>query len=323
MSSSVLLRRVARADAVEQLRLVRSKKWRADRAALDFARGMQAGSRQAEARYVLDLVQLMRATTAGILKVVETEHLDPPLHLDASKKAGLGDRLVVRLSKWQRPKILTAYDRMAGKTLKTASDVHVLHGINPHGIVGVDSAVEHGRERNVALITNATKDFLDDVNDVLEEHEGDEVGEIRKALKERVGISERRAKLIAVDQTLKLHSQVNEHRQRSAGLAKYRWSTSRDSRVAGDPDGKYPKALPSHWARDGKIFSWDSPPDEDDDDGHPGANRPLCRCIAVPFVEELDDPDAEENTEAEEGDDDEVSEGAGDREPGEEDEDAS
>lgn len=66
----------------------------------------------------------------------------------------------------------------------------------------------------------------------------------------------------------------------SLGIKKYRWRHSRDERVRGNPGGKYPKARPSHWAREGKIYSWNDPPPG----GHPGMDY-QCRCTAEPVFE--------------------------------------
>lgn len=90
------------------------------------------------------------------------------------------------------------------------------------------------------------------------------------------------AKLIAVDQTNKLHGMVESTRQQMLGIEEYYWRTARDSRVVGTPGGLYPKATKlhgNHYEREGVIYRWDSPPD----DGHPG--WPIrCRCQAQPRI---------------------------------------
>ena len=64
------------------------------------------------------------------------------------------------------------------------------------------------------------------------------------------------------------------------------WRSYFDERVRGNPSGKYPKAEPSHWARNGKAFRWDSPPEG----GAPG-EEVLCRC----YGEAILDPDEEQD----------------------------
>ncbi len=54
---------------------------------------------------------------------------------------------------------------------------------------------------------------------------------------------------------------------------RYIWRTHGDGKVR-----------ESHQRNDGKIFSWDNPPPT----GHPGEDYG-CRCIAEPYVEEIDE----------------------------------
>lgn len=87
----------------------------------------------------------------------------------------------------------------------------------------------------------------------------------------RIGdVTESRAKLIARDQTSKMNSAFNQVRQTSVGINKYTWSTSHDERVRS-----------RHRENDGKVFSWDQPPERT---GHPGHDV-QCRCVAIPFFD--------------------------------------
>lgn len=90
-----------------------------------------------------------------------------------------------------------------------------------------------------------------------------------------LGKASRRAELIAVDQIGKWHARLDELRNKDLGVEEYIWRTAQDERVRG-PGGKYPRAVPSHRAREGKRFRWDTPPAEGKGDGHPG--RPI-RCF--------------------------------------------
>lgn len=91
-----------------------------------------------------------------------------------------------------------------------------------------------------------------------------------------------RARLIATDQTNKLNASLNEYRQKQLGGTRYRWKNSQDTRVAGNPSGKYPHAKPSHWDRQNKIYLWSKPPEG----GHPG-QRVRCRCTAEMVIEDV------------------------------------
>lgn len=99
-------------------------------------------------------------------------------------------------------------------------------------------------------------------------------GVIRKAKK--------RAELIAVDQTLSYYAKVNQYRQQSLGLKKYKWRNSQDKRVRGRPDGLYPNSRFNHWNREGKVYKWNKPAA----DGNPGDSI-RCRCYAEPYIQEI------------------------------------
>lgn len=95
--------------------------------------------------------------------------------------------------------------------------------------------------------------------------------ETLKALQKIPGISRRRAEVIARDQTGKHNGQMNEIRHRGVGITRYKW------RIVGDASVRN-----KHRARDGKIFSYASPPP----DGNPG--EPVqCRCWAEPYLQDV------------------------------------
>lgn len=107
--------------------------------------------------------------------------------------------------------------------------------------------------------------------------QGVSVSEIRKELQREVGISKRRAQLIARDQTLKLQAQLTEARQKQVGIRRYVWTTSNDERVRED-----------HAALDGQVIEWASPPIVDRRTGrraHAGEDF-QCRCTADPILDD-------------------------------------
>ena len=159
---------------------------------------------------------------------------------------------------------------------------------------------EWSREQ-VTLITKATQDMLDTVARRI--RDGVKVGKSAKEVTALInadlpGISYRRARIIARDQTAKLNSSLTQGRMTDAGLETYVWDTAQDERVRGDPNGFYPKALPSHFVMQGKICRWDDPTvwfengewvkrAGDAPYFHPGMAI-MCRCVAVPNWNELE-----------------------------------
>lgn len=105
---------------------------------------------------------------------------------------------------------------------------------------------------------------------------------IEKQIMAEFGKTRNIARRIARDQINKFNGQLTMLRQTSLGIKKYIWRTSGDERVRGNPAGRWPNAIPSHWAREGKEFYWNNPPE----DGHP--QQPIrCRCYAEPVLTDI------------------------------------
>jgi uncharacterized protein with gpF-like domain len=68
-----------------------------------------------------------------------------------------------------------------------------------------------------------------------------------------------RASLLARDQIGKLNNKITKVLHMSTGINGYLWTTSRDEKVRGNPQGLYPRKIPSHWEIDYKICKWEDP----------------------------------------------------------------
>jgi SPP1 gp7 family putative phage head morphogenesis protein len=154
-------------------------------------------------------------------------------------------------------------------------------GIDVRRVPGVDLIIDQWVEDNVRLIETGLlakvqeprlRPLLQDVKRVVNQAhaEGVRVEVLAHDLRERFGVSDSRAELIARDQTLKLNGQINRHRQLAVGVEEYIWDTSGDERVR-----------ESHARLDGQKFSWHAPPSV----GHPGQDF-QCRCTAIPVIPE-------------------------------------
>jgi SPP1 gp7 family putative phage head morphogenesis protein len=128
--------------------------------------------------------------------------------------------------------------------------------------------------QNAQLIRSLPAQELDQVAQIIERglQEGSRFHSMTRDIQERFGITRRRAKLIARDQTSKLNASLTKLRQQELGVEEYIWQTAGDERVR-----------PTHRAHDGKKFRWDDPPK---DTGNPGTDI-NCRCVAVPVLEGL------------------------------------
>lgn len=133
--------------------------------------------------------------------------------------------------------------------------------------------LEAWRASNVALIRGLGPENSAAVDDLVRRawEEGQTTEWLQRQLQRRIGITGRRAEVIARDQIGKLNGQLTMVRQSSYGISHYRWMTSMDERV---------RQL--HAERHEVRFSWDDPPS----DGHPGMPI-LCRCVAEPDIDDV------------------------------------
>ncbi len=96
------------------------------------------------------------------------------------------------------------------------------------------------------------------------------VKDLKDQIKERYGVTDYRAKLIAQDQTLKLNSDLTRYRLQSVGVEEYIWRSVQDSRVR-----------PEHVERNGNTYTWKQGAGGE----HPG--QPVrCRCRAEAIWDE-------------------------------------
>ena len=130
--------------------------------------------------------------------------------------------------------------------------------------------------QNVDLISTLPEESLDKMKEIV--FDGYARGrtttrmvrDIRRIYKVSLG----HAILIARDQTAKLNGQIQKAQQQDAGITQYIWCTCGDERVR-----------ESHRQLNGKIFSWDVPPENSDGRAcHPGEDF-QCRCIGRPVFD--------------------------------------
>lgn len=99
-----------------------------------------------------------------------------------------------------------------------------------------------------------------------------------KDIQDSYGVSERKAKFLARQETSLLTTKIKQVRYQDAGVNKYKWRC-----VTGTP--QHP-VRPMHKELDGTNHTWDNPPtvDKNGSRKHPGQDYG-CRCVAIPIVE--------------------------------------
>ena len=146
-----------------------------------------------------------------------------------------------------------------------------------------EEALRRWVDENISKIKSIPNETLGSMRKIILDgfKKGRTITDISKAIQKEYGVTRRKAQALARDQVGSLNAQLSKLQQKDAGCTKYRWSSSKDSRVRD-----------CHRALDGKIFDWDDPPEMwyETKSGrvytgrrcNPGEDR-LCRCIAIPI----------------------------------------
>lgn len=148
---------------------------------------------------------------------------------------------------------------------------------------GLTEVIKASIEENVSLIRSIpTRYFIDIQGSVMRSiTTGEGIKELLPEIKKYEGVTLRRAKTIAYDQTRKAYNSINKQRMLDVGIKKFQWIHS--------GGGQKPRA--SHLKMNGKIFSFENLDAEqqamnvpDNDRGLPG--HPInCRCSFKPIYE--------------------------------------
>lgn len=131
-------------------------------------------------------------------------------------------------------------------------------------------------ERNLSLIKTIPSHTIESYKEtMLNQVDNFNREALEKQAKTISGISKRRAKLIARDQTQKAVSGYQRARAEALGFEYYVWKTSQDERVS--------KGKGGHRQLNGRIYKYSNPTAIIDSYGNKGnvSERPNCRCIAL------------------------------------------
>lgn len=126
-------------------------------------------------------------------------------------------------------------------------------GVDLRGAVkdeDLDDFLEAVALRNAALIQGMAEDLIKSVQyeTIQAVLNGESYSQLQKKLKERLGVSDSRARLIARDQSSKLKAALDKKRAEDAGLNEYIFRTSEDERVR-----------PTHEAMANRTCRYDDP----------------------------------------------------------------
>ena len=217
-----------------------------------------------------------------------SQELDSKVHEELTKVAeeleqklatyGL-DRLVEKVAKLTETHSLQEWKRVCRDTLgiDLFSDYY--------NADFYEEAIRRWVSENVRMIKSIPNETLSSMREIISDgfKKGKTATDISKDIQKAYSVSRKKAQSLARDQVATLNAEISELQQRDAGCSKYKWSTSKDRRVR-----------PCHRDLDGKIFSWDDPPEMwyETKAGrvytgrrcHPGKDF-LCRCVAIPVFD--------------------------------------
>ena len=143
----------------------------------------------------------------------------------------------------------------------------------------VEKILKASIAENVSLIKSIPREYLGQVEKVVQRSvtTGKGPGEIYKHVKKYSGVTDRRAKLIANDQTRKVYTGLNAGRMKNAGMDKFKWLHN----------GGSAKPRPYHLdTLNGNEYSLSDPPVIDPKTGERGLPGQLvnCRCSMIPVI---------------------------------------
>ena len=133
---------------------------------------------------------------------------------------------------------------------------------------------------NTQLITSIPEQYLSQVQSVVMANvrAGNRPSAITKLLSKQFGITQRRAKTIARDQTTKINGDLSEQRQRSAGFDYFQWIDSDDQRVR----TRHEEIANKVTAYGQGVYRWDNLPLSDQGVPIKPGQDYNCRCVARP-----------------------------------------
>jgi SPP1 gp7 family putative phage head morphogenesis protein len=248
--------------------------------------------------YAVELKKLVRAISADIdAYIIPTvRSLAPEYARDSAIEVNdtwvdiLTAAMKYVRNKWSSPQFQLLADTVARRFIQTANQSNRSRNEKSMGInIYADSQVLNDYVQasvvdNTRLITSIPEQYLTQVESIVltNVRAGGRPSAIAKSLQQQFGITERRAKMIARDQTAKVNGDLNRMRQMSAGFPYFEWMDSDDERVRDRH-----RYLTDHVTAYGRgIYRWDNPPLSDKGVPIiPGIDY-QCRCVARPVSQE-------------------------------------
>lgn len=225
----------------------------------------------------LDSIRIWAAAVAQIsgawtVPVLTTDDIsDTQIQAIMAKASASADHTLVyqtqKLGRWVA-KVGTWHGVKTIAGIKSATGVDISPFIH---LGDVRELLDRSIAQNVSLISSVNADTRKRIEHIL--FDGFATRKTKKQITDELaaamGVTKRRARLIAGDQLDKIGIALTGHRSQQLGLVAYRWKHTPQE-----------NPRPAHVKRNGHIFRWDEPPD----DGPPGY-APFCKCRAEAIID--------------------------------------
>lgn len=190
------------------------------------------------------------------------------------------------VNRWQSPTFRSVAESIAQRFVTTTNNVNAKGYTESFGIdvfagsPELENYLQASTYNNTQLITSIPEQYLNQVESIVMTNvrSGNRPSAIVKLLSDQFGVTQRRAKMIARDQTTKINGDLSEKRQRAAGFPYFQWIDSDDQRVR-TRHGNIANKITQY----GKgVYRWDYLPLSDKGVPIKPGEDYQCRCIARP-----------------------------------------
>ena len=212
--------------------------------------------------------------------------LEPEYTADANWFGLITNMLETLVAKWSSPTFRGVANQLASYFVRSADEVNEkrtkaqfgvdIYSTDPQMTQVIKSAIYD----NTKLISTIPAQYLSQVESIVMTNvrAGNRSSSIIKALQQQFGVTQRRAKMIARDQTAKVNGDLNKKRQHVAGFEYFQWVTSNDERVRDRHED-----IAEKMTEYGKgVYRWDNPPLSDKGIPIIPGQDYQCRCTARP-----------------------------------------
>lgn len=257
-----------------------------------------------EMRYAAELERMVRQMTTTVKREVlalfesgtAAEHFGQDANISAQAKilmSALSKQFLAmftRRAKFLASRMLDAANKESeanvNRSLKAISQTVTVNAAK--AIKPVQTVVTASVAENVSLIKTIPQEYLAGVQQAVMRSitTGNGIQDLKPYIEKHDGITERRARLIANDQTRKAYNNINKARMQASGVRKFEWLHS-----AGGRDPRELHITPYPAGLNGGIFSFNDLPIIDERTGERGipGTAISCRCRMIPLLDLGDD----------------------------------